>query len=135
MLRHSGVKATFWVRIIVNLTFLVARRAQAILEQTNPAALAAAKAVLAALKADYPELTKDESLHPFTECALFADNIKNTGYSWQTNWHFIDIPYYNEGGEASDFTFETPTVNVVAALNALTGMLTNSGNYKSTIYY
>jgi hypothetical protein len=62
--------------------FLVARRAQAILEQTNPAALAAALAVLAPLKADYPSLTKDESTNPFTECALFADNIKGQGYSW-----------------------------------------------------
>lgn len=52
------------------------------MEETNPAALAAAVAVLNPLKADYPDLTKDESLHPFTECALFADNIKDTGYSW-----------------------------------------------------
>jgi hypothetical protein len=52
------------------------------LEQTNPAALAAALAVLAPLKADYPTLTKDESSNPFTECALFADNIKGEGYSW-----------------------------------------------------
>jgi hypothetical protein len=52
------------------------------LEQTNPAALAAALAVLAPLKADYPTLTTDESSNPFTECALFADNIKGEGYSW-----------------------------------------------------
>ena len=65
------------------------------MEETNPAAFAAAAAVLAPLKADYPDLTKDESLNPFTECALFADNIKETGYGWQTNWHFVDIPYYN----------------------------------------
>jgi hypothetical protein len=60
----------------------VARQAQAILEKQNPAALAAALSVLAPLKKDYPSLTSDEGSHPFTECALFADNIKGKGYSW-----------------------------------------------------
>jgi len=61
---------------------IVARQAQAILEQNNPAALQAALNQLVALKTDYPSLTTDEGAHPFTECALFADNIKGMGYSW-----------------------------------------------------
>ena len=113
----------------------VARRAQAILEQQNPAALSAALKVLSSLKADYPTLTKDESSHPFTECALFADNIKSEGYSWQSNWHFIDQPYYNKGGSSSDYSFKPASTDLVQALNALVGMLTNSGSYKSTTYY
>lgn len=91
--------------------------------------------MLAPLKADYPTLTKDESLHPFTECALFADNIKGEGYSFQSNWHFINIPYYNEGGSPSDYTFKQSSVDLVAALEALTGMLTNTGDFASTTYY
>ena len=81
---HSGALAISWVSSLYysNPLNLVARRAQAILEQTNPTALAGALAVLAPLKADYPALTKDESSNPFTECALFADNIKGEGYSF-----------------------------------------------------
>jgi hypothetical protein len=71
------------------------------LEQNNPAALQAALAVLAPLKTDYPSLTTDEGAHPFTECALFADNIKGMGYTWQSSWHFINIPYYSQGGDPS----------------------------------
>jgi hypothetical protein len=61
---------------------LVARQAQALLQQNDPYALTAALQVLAPLKQDYPTLTTDESTNPFTECALFADNIKSMGYSW-----------------------------------------------------
>jgi hypothetical protein len=105
------------------------------LEQNNPAALQAALAVLAPLKADYPSLTTDEGAHPFTECALFADNIKGMGYTWQSAWHFIDIPYYSQGGDPSQYTFKPATTDLVGALNALTGMLTNTGDYQSTTYY
>jgi len=51
------------------LTSLVARRAEELLAQSNPAALQAAIEVLAPLKANYPSLTTDEGEHPFTECA------------------------------------------------------------------
>jgi len=113
---------------------IVARQAEALLSQNNPAALKAALAVLAPLKTDYPSLTYQESGHPFTECALFADTIKSMGYSWQSNWHFIDIPYYNNG-YSSSFTFKAATVDLEGALTALVGMLTNTGNYQSTTYY
>jgi S1/P1 Nuclease len=92
-------------------------------------------AVLAPLKEDYPSLTTDEGSHPFTECALFADNIKATGYSWQSPWHFIDIPYYSQGGDPSQYSFKPASTDLVGALNALVGMLTNTGDYKSTTYY
>ena len=64
------------------LVFLVARQAQALLEENNPSALTAALNVLAALKNSHSDITYDEDKHPFTECATFADNIKGEGYSW-----------------------------------------------------
>lgn len=91
--------------------------------------------MLAPLKQDYPSLTTQEGAHPFTECALFADTIKSMGYSWQSSWHFIDIPYYNQGGDPSQYTFKPATTDLEGALNALVGMLTNTGDYKSTTYY
>jgi hypothetical protein len=104
----------------------VARQAQAILEQNNPAALQAALNVLAPLKTDYPTLTTDEGAHPFTECALFADNIKAQGYSFQSPWHYKDIPYYQDG---KTYTFKDATTDLIGAMDALVGMLTNTGNY------
>lgn len=117
------------------ITFKVARRAQELLEQTNPAALQAALEVLKPLKMNYPELTTDEGEHPFTECAQFADNIKLLGYTWQSNWHFINYPYYSEGGDPSSYKFTQPAEDLVQCLDALTGMLTNTGDYENTVYY
>jgi hypothetical protein len=57
------------------------------------------------------------------------------GYSFQSNWHFIDIPYYNQGGSPSDYTFKAASTDLVAAMSALVGMLTNTGDYQSTTYY
>jgi len=131
-----GELVTLWVRLKNKLTLLtVARQAQRILESSNPSALAAAIQVLSSLKQDYPSLTSDEGSHPFTECALFADNIKGMGYSWQSNWHFVDIPYYSQGGSPSDYSFKSASTDLVQALDALVGMLTNTGDYQSTTYY
>jgi len=113
----------------------VARQAQAILEQNNPAALQAAIDQLATLKADYPSLTGDEGYLPFTECSLFADNIKGMGYSWQSSWHYIDIPQYSEGGKPSDYSWTPAATDLTQAMDALYGMMTNTGNYQSTTYY
>jgi hypothetical protein len=57
------------------------------------------------------------------------------GYSFQSGWHFINIPYYNEGGSPSDYTFKMASTDIVQALDALVGMLTNTGDYQSTTYY
>jgi hypothetical protein len=38
--------------------------------------------------------------YPFVECATFADQLKTKGidWKWQNNWHFIDTPYLDQGG-------------------------------------
>jgi hypothetical protein len=69
-------------------------------------------------------LTKDEGAHPFTECATFADDIKSLGYSFQSNWHFIDQPYLADGGSISDYPgFVPATSDILAALTDLTAFL------------
>ena len=132
----SGEQATCLVSIafwsVLTPLCSVARQAQAILERDNPAALQSALNVLAPLKKYYPTLTTDEGAHPFTECALFADNIKAQGYSWQSSWHFKDIPYYQDG---NTYTFKDASTDLLGAMDALVGMLTNTGNYQSTTYY
>ena len=41
--------------------------------------------------------------HPFVECATFADLIKPKGGTWQSDWHFADYPYLDEGGSPDDY--------------------------------
>lgn len=72
---------------------LVARQAQAILEDENPAVLQSALDMLATLQKSQPTLTKKERNNPFTECATFADDIKGEGYSFQSDWHYTNLPY------------------------------------------
>lgn len=54
--------------------------------------LAAALRELAVLEQTHSSLTTEKS-HPFTECATFADDIKGKGYSFQSDWHYINYPY------------------------------------------
>ena len=76
-----------------------------------------------------------ESAHPFTECATFADDIKSH-YGFQSNWHFINIPYLDKGGDISDFSFVTPAYDIVGALTNITEWLSGSGtDYKTSYYY
>lgn len=103
---------------------LVARQAESILQKEDNAALQAALSLLQYLENDYSSITAHEGDHPFTECATFADDIKGMGYSFQSNWHFINIPYFDQGGDSSDFpNFHEPAQDVVGALTDLVGFL------------
>jgi hypothetical protein len=51
------------------------------------------------------------------ECATYADEIKATGGSWQSNWHFIDTPYLDQGGSVKDYPdFQFDDNNVANAI-------------------
>jgi hypothetical protein len=114
---------------------LLARRAQDLLQSQDHAAYEAVLQELAPLKANDASLTTDEGDHPMTECATFADNIKGMGMSWQSGWHFIDTPYYNEGN-SGDYPFVMPEENTVNAMINLTEWLSGSGtSYQDSVYY
>ena len=91
----------FWPIVIFSYLIiqfiLVAREAESLLKENNPDALNAALEVLKPLQTSkqYPDLIVSEDKHPFTECATFADEIKGEGMGWQSDWHFIDQPYYD----------------------------------------
>ena len=128
MLTHNRNKPN----LIIAFT-LVSRNAQAILESSGSNALQAALDDLSYLKKSQASLTKDEQDHPFTECANFADNIKGQGYSFQSQWHFINQPYFADGGDASDYPeFKMPDVDVVQALTDLTAFLKDEDVSSST---
>jgi len=80
-------------------------------------------------------LTRRENKHAFTECATFADSIKGEGYSFQSDWHFINLPYLNEEGTTlDDFDFTMPDVDVVSAMDDMTKFLRGEIKASSSTY-
>jgi hypothetical protein len=74
--------------------------------------------------------TISELNHPFVECAAYADYIKMRGGSWQSNWHFVDIPYFDQGGNAKDYPdFQFDEKNISVAVPALVAWLNNTPGY------
>merc|ERR1712038_71469 len=73
----------------------------------------------------HASLMTNEGNNPFTECATWADDIKGKGYDFQSPWHFINTPYYDEEGtSAKDFPdFKMPDEDVVQALTDLSKFL------------
>ena len=73
-----------------------------------------------------------EDKHSFTECATFADIIKDTFGQFQYIWHFIDQPYLDEADTTiDDFPeFVMPDFDVIHALDDLSKFL--KGEVEST---
>lgn len=70
------------------------------------------------------------------ECVTFADDIKYKGGSYQSNWHFIDTPYLDDGGDISDYPgFIPDTHNATEAISAITGWINKENDYMSTYEY
>lgn len=102
---------------------LVARGAQSILETEYPEAFEAALKELAEL-AKTPGMIEHEKDHPFTECATYADDIKDTYGAFQFTWHFINQPYLDDPNtKVEDFDFHPAETNVVDCLADLTAFL------------
>lgn len=84
---------------------LVSRIAYDKLEKERPAALKKANDLLKFLNDFSPKglHKKKERDFPFVECSTLADDIKYRGGSWQSDWHFIDKPWFDQGGKPEDF--------------------------------
>ena len=83
----------------------VARIAYDILEKKKPEVIKQVEAILKPLQDDFPDWTVKEGSHPFVECATYADDIKMKGGSFQSAWHFTDVPYLDDGGSLADYDF------------------------------
>ena len=114
---------------------LVARTAQKILEENEPEVFGKCLKLLKFLTD--ANKTKDEDMHPFTECATYADDLYNESEEgkYQFNWHFVDTPLMDEGGKIEDYNFTKPSVNNSEAIPALCKWLKGSDDYKETVYY
>ena len=103
---------------------LVSRIAERVLKNNNAGALDMALAELSTLKRTHPDMIVHERDHSFTECATFADDIKESFGGFQSPWHFIDQPYLDEPGTTlDDFDFVPDDEDIVDALTDLVALL------------
>ena len=109
---------------------IVSRIAHDLLASQNPRSLAAAESLLSVYKTN-----KSEGSHAFVECATYADDVKAHGGAFQSNWHFIDTPFLDEGGKISDFPFVFDQHHIVEAMTGIKQMLTRASGYQNTYTY
>jgi len=54
-----------------------------------------------------------EGNYSFVESSTFADSIKSKGGAYQKGWHFIDIPYLDQGDSIDNYpNFEFDMHNI-----------------------
>ena len=117
---------------------LTARIAQSILEKEDPKTLKAVNQILETLKITDPKWTENENKHPFTECATYADYIKDKkNGKYQKSWHFVDRPYLSGGGQIEDFSFDASENehNITEVISALVSWFKLSPSYKDSYEY
>ena len=116
---------------------ILARRAEAILDQqASPEVMERIMSELNYLSSSHPEMIVSERNHPFTECATFADEIKDTFGTWQKVWHHIDQPYLDEPETTIDEfpDFDIGDYDVVSALTDLNAFLRGEVDASSSKY-
>lgn len=74
--------------------------------------------------------------YPFVECASLADDIKYRGGGWQSDWHFVDKPWYDQGGKAEDYPeFKINPTNLTLIIPEITMWLRGEEGYQNTTAY
>ena len=77
-----------------------------------------------------------EGNYPFVECSTFADELKEKNGTWQSNWHFIDTPYLDEGGSINDYPlFKYDNETVDKSIEYITNWISGKGDYKDSFVY
>jgi len=76
--------------------------------------------------------TKKEGRYPMVECVCYADDIKYKGGVYQSQWHFLNFPFFDQGGGMDDYRFKYPAHNITEAIDALTMWLNKAEGYDST---
>ena len=121
----------------INGHLYVANIAQDLLEKNAPEALQAANDLFPYLTAYDPYLTSHEGDHVFVETATFADDNKYHGEGWQADYHFVDLPWIEEGKE-SDYDIQSNPLNLTNALTNLVSWLSDGKegtDYQSSSIY
>ena len=114
---------------------LVNRVAMLVLEEESPMLPMKVNGILADLSNAFPDMTPSENLLPFVECATWADEIKAKGGSFQSEWHFTDIPTLDQGGRLSDFDYTPQVHNVTQAIKEIKSWAKQEDGYQESFYY
>lgn len=126
--------ATAWS---INGHMIVSGIAEKVLEEKAPGALADAKKMLK-IFADFDkkEETIHEGDHPFVETATFADDTKYHGEMWQSDFHFEDVAFIDEGKE-SDYDIKVKPHNLTSGMGDIVGWLSGKkgAGYKKGYMY
>ena len=109
----------------------MANIAEKVLEEQNPTALKAANDLLLKLGEYNSTWVVNEDKHAFVECATFADDFKYHGEMWQSDFHFIDFPWIEEGEDA-DYKINLSSRNLTDGMTTIVNWL--SGKHGKTIY-
>lgn len=79
---------------------------------------------------------KAEKDYIFVEAAQFADMIKYNGGMYQSNWHFINLPIFEDGQGLADFPkFKPPKENITSAVQGIYDWLTGTPGYEQSFAY
>ena len=120
----------------INGHLYIANIAQNLLELNAPDALAAANDMFPSLAEYDPTLTTHEGDHVFVETSTFADDNKYHGEAWQSDYHFVTLPWIEEG-EESDYDVSTDHRNLTGGLTNLVSWLSGKdvSDYKTSLIY
>ena len=124
------------IDLVVNLLIciLVANIAQNLLQQNDQESLKAAMTLLSYLKTSDPTLTSHEDKHSFVECATFADDIKYHAGGWQSDFHFVDQPFIEEGKESDYKITKNPRTLTQGILDITSWLSGKNGKVYETSY-
>ena len=108
------------------------------MELEHPKALAEANQLLELfIKDGNPHYQNaKEKDYPFVECATMADDIKYGVGPWQSDWHFVDLPWFDHGGKPEDFPkFRSNPHNLTIVIPEIMAWLRNEPGYKESFVY
>ena len=117
---------------------IVARVAYETLLREDPTALQTATDLLKTLRirGHGEQHTLKEGRYPFVECATLADDIKYIGGGWQSEWHFTDIPWFDQGGSPDDYPeFRQDPQNLTSVLPQMVKWLRGESGYEKEFLY
>ena len=100
------------------------------LQKENPQALAKATSLLQYASNKNPSLNSAEGQYPFVESSTFADTIKFRGGSWQSDWHFVDTPFLDQGGDVSQYpNYVFNPENITTAIEGIVSWINKDSGY------
>lgn len=103
----------------INGHLMVANIAENLLEDKAPDSLKAANKMLTYLTKHNSTFTTHEKDHAFVETATFADDMKYHGEMWQSDFHFLNTAWIEEGKE-SDYTIKSSIRNITVGMHDIT---------------